>query len=62
MTGADVDEPALAAIRQCERCRLFAPLDDFAQPGALEAWRSCTECRDLVFPRPEPGNPDDQVS
>ena len=46
-----VDVPS---IRQCERCRLFTPFHDFAQPGALDAWRSCIECRDLVFPRPEP--------
>ena len=35
-------------------CRLFTPFHDFAQPGALDAWRSCIECRDLVFPRHEP--------
>lgn len=54
--------PAVLPIRQCERCRLFAPLDDFGQPGALEAWRSCSECRDLVFPRPEPVSTSDQVT
>jgi hypothetical protein len=48
--NAAVDAP----IRQCERCRLFAPIHDFARPDALAAWRSCVECRDLVFPRPEP--------
>jgi hypothetical protein len=44
----------LPSIRRCERCRLFAPFHDFAHPGALDAWRSCIECCDLVFPRPEP--------
>ncbi len=49
-----IDDVNLPSMRQCERCRLFAPFHDFAQPGALDAWRECIECRDLVFPRPEP--------
>lgn len=49
-----IDTVDVRSIRQCGRCRLFTPFHDIAQPGALDAWRRCTECRDLVFPRPEP--------